>query len=233
MLQPVISYGDDEASIYRDCKPPITVQSEELLEIYELIGKTCENINKSLCNWKRLEALFLSRPGYVEYSTELVDWVDLIKELNKQRKEISALPGQKEIGCFTIDTSKVREPTLKKIDEWSRYAIGKIQSLSNSKLNELLNEIDESSSKIHQQIPTLARELAEFLRNFKEGNDRQVNWESCIPTFEESLKYCQIDDLPKFKISIDQFKIDLEEKRNEIEANKATLRGKGKARTMQ
>ncbi|EAY22062.1 Dynein heavy chain family protein [Trichomonas vaginalis G3] len=224
LLQQTITLGDEDPIYFRDIDDSFPVPYDKIEELYKLFGESCEMAKFYLSDWQNIESIFLARPGTIEFSNDIFEWMSLINSFSNIKKKIEISSGEEEISCFVIDTNRMKSITISKLNEWIKYSSAKLYLLAGEKIYLINNEMSDLRVMISQKIPTTARGLSNFLKSFKEASDKQINWESYLPTFEEATKFTKLEHFKKLKENVNEFKLLLENRRQEIENNKLNFR---------
>ena len=234
---PIISSSNSQTKIYFKKNQIIAALMSDLSTVYSTLDQYCIAGEKYCTKWKRYEFLWDINEYYLqEYlSTSFTESVKVLRIFHKKLKDFdSMIQDNNSVGIFKINSNKIYQSVLNKLNYWIYFTIGKILPVYDKNVKNLrisiLQHIDELAaiSIDESSIHTILK--------FAETTDRTLHlrekWKTEIEeliSIEQIFKTYKVK-FPKQHVFINQVEFDfstidqlMEKHQKYLKDNRGTL----------
>ena len=201
----------------------INVQQNNVHSIFEHLTRISTNVQKYVNEWRGLQYFFTTEPTTINFEENIGDWISFLTELVRLYQKYKKSPTIQSFGAVEVDASKLQPIIISRLTEWNKEIAKALHNHASDQISKMQNEVNDAKAITKKPIPVNARDLAPYLKKFKEAGAHKKEWEQVIPQIERAAKLCKLDDFGPFKESYDEFIKLYDVKKQEIEINKQSL----------
>ncbi|KAI5541278.1 dynein heavy chain family protein family [Trichomonas vaginalis G3] len=199
------------------------VQTKPVDIIYNHLEKLSSTVSKAVNQWRNFQFFFSNEPGMINYENSIQNWTTFLSNLVSVYQNVKKMNPKENFGVVAIDSTKLQPLIVERLAEWHKEIAKNLRKHAREIIKDISMEIKGSKDVIENSKTSNAKEIAQFLRKFKDAGKNLAEYQALIPYLDETTKYCRIEEYQPFKTNFLDFIALYNKRKDEIDTNRQSI----------